>query len=279
MIEARNRSKVTRAHSHALQSGAGIEREQTSRGCASMNADPAETERFMIFEGVIQWTQAVALQSDRVAAAQAAQFRPGGPGAHRLPGMNFRSECDYFTVAVDMLFQFKKRADDLGLFASIDFSEIDIVPRQDRVDVRNKRLHVTEYFKPGGESGKGWFIETADFKADASATHGTLIGGRLDWAALGAAAKRLLSKLLTQPIPYPSIPGMPRPEPALPVRFLSALRAMAWDDQRVAIAWMESPNPALGGLTPAEKVKTPEGMAEVVAILEPMASVRALRGP
>ena len=87
-------------------------------------------------------------------------FGRARPGSHRLPGMNFRSECDYFTVAVDMLFQFKRRADDLGLFASIDFSEIDIVPRQDRVDVRNKRLHVTEYFKPGGELGKGWFIET-----------------------------------------------------------------------------------------------------------------------
>jgi hypothetical protein len=37
---------------------------------------------------------------------------------------------------------------------------------------------------------------------------------------------------------------------------------------------MESPNPALGGMPPAEKVKTPEGMAEVMAILEPMASAR-----
>ena len=80
-----------------------------------MNTDPAESERYMIFEGVIQWTQAVALQSDRVAAAQTAQFRPGDrPGAHRLPGMNFRAECDYFSVAVDMLFQFKRRATDLG---------------------------------------------------------------------------------------------------------------------------------------------------------------------
>ena len=238
-----------------------------------MTMDPAETERFMIFEGVIQWTQAVALQSDRVAAAQAAQFRPGDrPGAHRLPGMNFRSECDYFSVAVDMLFQFKRRADDLGLFASIDFSEIDIVPWRDRVDVRNKRMHVTEYFKPGGETGKGWFGGTPDFKADASSTIGTLIGGRLDWAALGAAAKRLLPKLLAQPIPWPSIPGTPQPEPALPVRFLDALRAMTGGDQRAAIAWMESPNPALGGLTPGEKVKTPEGMAEVVAVLKATAS-------
>ena len=164
-IEARNRSNVTPAHSHALQSGAWIEREETSRRRASMNTDPAELERYMIFEGVIQWTQAVALQSDRVAAAQTAQFRPGDrPGAHRLPGMNFRSECDYFSVAVDMLFQFKRRATDLGLFASVDFSEIDIVPWQDRVDVRNKRMHVTDYLKPGGEAGKGWFVETPDSK-------------------------------------------------------------------------------------------------------------------
>ena len=34
------------------------------------------------------------------------------------------------------------------------------------------------------------------------------------------------------------------------------------------------PNPALGGLTPAEKVKTPEGMAEVVAVLESMTPQR-----
>ena len=76
-----------------------------------MDMDPAETERWMIFEGVIQWIQAVVVQSDRVAAAQAAWFRPNGrPGANRLPGMNFRAECDYFSVADDMLFQFKKRA-------------------------------------------------------------------------------------------------------------------------------------------------------------------------
>jgi hypothetical protein len=241
-----------------------------------MNTNPAVSERYMIFEGVIQWTQAVALQSDRVAAAQAAQFRPGDrPGAHRLPSMNFRSECDYFSVAVDMLFQFKRRATDLGLFASVDFSEIDgLTAQQDRVDIRNMRMHVTDYLRGRGKNQDRWFVETPQFKMDASSTYDTLIGGRLDGAALGAAAKRLLAKLLAQPIPYPSIPGMPQPEPALPVRFLSALRALAWDDQRVAIAWMESPNPALGGLTPAEKVKTPEGMAEVVALLEPMASAR-----
>jgi hypothetical protein len=130
-----------------------------------MNTDPAVSERYMIFEGVIQWTQAVALQSDRVAAAQTSEFRPGDrPGAHRLPGMNFRSECDYFSVAVDMLFKFKRRATVLDLFASVDFSEINIVPWQDRVDVRNKRMHVTDYLKSGGEAGEGWFVETPSLR-------------------------------------------------------------------------------------------------------------------
>jgi hypothetical protein len=53
-----------------------------------MNTDPAESERYMIFEGVIQWTQAAALQSDRVAVAQAAQFRPAGGASsagHEFP--------------------------------------------------------------------------------------------------------------------------------------------------------------------------------------------------
>ena len=223
-----------------------------------MNTDPAESERYMIFEGVIQWTQAVALQSDRVAAAQAAQFRPGNrPGAHRLPGMNFRSECDYFSVAVDMLFQFKRRATDLGLFASVDFSEIDIVPWQDRVDVRNKRMHVTDYLKPAERPERDGSSRPPTSRRTQAPRVDTLIGGRLDWAALGAAAKRLMPKLLAQPIPYPSIPGMPKPEPALPVRFLDALRAMAGGDQRVAIEWMECPNPALGGMTPRGEGQNP----------------------
>jgi hypothetical protein len=162
-----------------------------------MNLDPAETERFMIFESVIQWTQAVAVQSDRVAAAQTAQFQPGRrQPENRLAGMNFRSECDYFAVAVDMLFKFRKRAKRKKLFASIDFSEIDgLTAEQDRIDIRNMRMHVTDCLQGRGKDQDRWFVETPDFKADASSTVGALIGGRLDWAALGAAAKRLLPKL------------------------------------------------------------------------------------
>ena len=102
--------------------------------------------------------------------------------------MNFRSECDYFSIAVDMLFKFKRRADDLGLFASVDFSEIDIVPWQDCVNVRNKRMHVTDYLKPGERRKDG--SSRPRFQGGRKRYARTLIGGRLDWAALGTAAKR-----------------------------------------------------------------------------------------
>jgi hypothetical protein len=47
-------------------------------------------------------------------------------------------------------------------------------------------------------------VETPEYKADASSAVGTMIGGRLDWAAFGAASERLLPLLLIEPIPYPA---------------------------------------------------------------------------
>jgi hypothetical protein len=191
-----------------------------------------------------------------------------------------------------MFWEFRKRAEELGLFPTVDFSEIDGFPwRPDHRDVRNMRTHITEYFETEGtarkrsesarnrleNARKRWVFETSDFRADASSVVGTLIGGRLDWVALGAAAERLLPRLLREPIPYPTIPNMPPPpEPALPIRFLRGLSAMTGGDVAAAHYWMTSPNPDLGGAIPAEKTKTVEGLAEVVACIEArLASSRA----
>src|SRR5208283_2756652 len=103
-----------------------------------------------------------------------------------------------------------------------DFSEIDSYSRQDIKNLRNKREHVLEYFR--GESTSGWIVETPEYNADASSFVGTLIGGRLDWDAFGAAAQRLLPKLLAEPVPYPSLPYMPPPPgPPLPIRLSQCL--------------------------------------------------------
>jgi hypothetical protein len=159
----------------------------------------AEAERFMIFEGVVQWTQAVVIQSGLTSAAQAAQSLPEtvrNPPVRRLATLNFHAECHYFAVAADMFWEFRKRAEELGLFPTVDFSEIDGFPwRPDHRDVRNMRTHITEYFETEGtarkrseNARKRWVFETPDFGADASSVVGTLIGSRPDWIALGAAA-------------------------------------------------------------------------------------------
>ncbi len=182
---------------------------------------------------------------------------------------NFHSQCHYFAVAADMFNAFRRQAKKLGLFAAVDFSEIDGFPWGDHKDVRNMRSHVTEYFGGKGRDRDRWIFETPDGKADASSVVGTLIGGRLDWAALGAAAERLLPKLLREPIPYPAIPNMPPPpKPALPLRFVQSLAAMTRGNMAAAHKWMMTPNPDLDGNIPAEKVKTPTGLAEVVACLD-----------
>jgi hypothetical protein len=90
-----------------------------------------------------------------------------------------------------------------GLCASLNFAEIDRFSAQDIRDLQDMREHVVDYF-----SGKGWFpdrwtVETPGLRADASSSTGTMIGGRWDWVAFGAAAERLLLQLLAKPIPWP----------------------------------------------------------------------------
>jgi len=82
--------------------------------------NPADGERFMIFEGLVQWTQGIIFQAQRVSASQAAQFHPEtkrDAQARRLATLNFHSQCHYFAIAVDMFSEFRKRAGELGLFA------------------------------------------------------------------------------------------------------------------------------------------------------------------
>ncbi len=71
---------------------------------------------------------------------------------------NFHSQCHYFAVAADMFNALRRQAKKLGLFAAVDFSEIDGFPWGAHKDVRNMRSHVTEYF-----GGKGHAIAIAGF--------------------------------------------------------------------------------------------------------------------
>lgn len=166
-----------------------------------------DEQRFMAFEGLVQWTQAVVTQSARISAArehQSATLRmTSTPVQRRQAVLAFHSECHFFAVAAHKLFEFRDWVLTFGLCASVNFAEIDRFSAQDIRDLRNMREHVVEYFRGVGNAHDRWVAETPEYKADASSVVGTIIGGRLDWIAFGAAAERLLPQLLAEPIPYP----------------------------------------------------------------------------
>jgi hypothetical protein len=80
-------------------------------------------------------------------------------------------------------------------------------------DQRDMGEHVFKYFKGEGWFPERWVVETPEYRADVSGRVGTMLGGRLDWVAFGAAAERLLPQLLAEPIPWPppSAPVTPSP--------------------------------------------------------------------
>jgi hypothetical protein len=171
-----------------------------------------DEERFMAFEGLVQWTDAVVTQSARVSEADArlsssCALRPSTP-QRRLEATKqrhqaihaFHTECHFFAIAAYKLLEYRDWVRTFGLCASVDFGEVAQFSERDIRDLRDMREHVVGYF-----SGIGWFPEQwAAGDSDPSSRNGTVIGGRLDWVAFGAAAERLLPQLLAEPIPYPT---------------------------------------------------------------------------
>jgi hypothetical protein len=178
-----------------------------------------EEQRFLAFESLVQWTQAVIVQSARasdardyltrtVAAAAGAQLssaaaRHLAANERRLAIYRWQSECYFFAIAADNLLRYRDRALSFGLCASVDFSELAKFPAEHIRDLRNMLMHEIDYLEGRGAARPRWVIETADYRADAGSIVGTEIGGRLDWVEFGSAAQRLLARLLAEPIPYP----------------------------------------------------------------------------
>jgi hypothetical protein len=168
-----------------------------------------DQERFMAFEGLVQWTLAVVTQSARVSEASARQFSPGATGAQRRQARYaFHSECHFFAIAAYKLLEYRDWVLTFGLCSSVDFGE---VAQFSVRDIRDMREHVIDYFKGEGHFPGQWIVQTPEYRADASARVGTMIGGRLDWVAFGSAAARLLPQLLAEPIPYAALSSQPTP--------------------------------------------------------------------
>lgn len=181
----------------------------------------ADEERFMAFNGLVQWTQAAIMQSATVSAARARQLSvetmQDGKARH-LAVLAFHSECHFFAIAAHKIFEYRAWARSFGIFASVDFSELDQFDAATIRDLRNMREHVVDYFKGEGCVPERWVIETPEYKADASTVVETRIGGRLDWVKFGAAAELLLPRLLRGADPFSALDEVSldehKPEPS-----------------------------------------------------------------
>ena len=165
-----------------------------------------EEERFMAFEGVLQWARAVLRQAERLAelVGRISAAIPDAEKRHRTI-LDIHTECHFFAVAAHQLMTYRDWARSFGLFATVDFSEVDRLGTHVD-DLRNMREHVIDYFRGIGRFPSRWKQKTPDFEADASSLIGTLIGGRLDWVAFAAAVQGIESSLWCEPVPYPPMP-------------------------------------------------------------------------
>lgn len=172
---------------------------------------PVNDQKFMAFEGLMTWAKAVVLQATRLSAAQEEMVRQmyaffdalKAGQAHtkdnpqRDLGHVFYAERLFFCIAAAKFFEYRKWIVDLRVLDPQIFAEIDKF-EVDAKAMRNLNEHATEYFKGPGQRRKDWDANIANFNADPTGTHDTLIGGRLDWVKLGAAMATLI----------PTIPDM-----------------------------------------------------------------------
>jgi hypothetical protein len=170
-------------------------------------------ERFMAFEGLVQWTQAVITQSVRASKAKdhmrSTLEQTEDRQQRRQALQALQSECHFFAIAANKLLEYRDWVRTFGLCSSVDFGEVDLFSEQDIRDLRNMREHVVDYFTGEGRAKARWVVQTPEYRADASSIVETLIGGRLDWVKFGTAAERLLPRLLAEPTPYPSQAARP----------------------------------------------------------------------
>ncbi|MGA2795069.1 MAG: hypothetical protein ABSE69_16375 [Roseiarcus sp.] len=115
----------------------------------------ADEERFMAFEGLVQWVQASITQAARVSAAynhQTSNEVMWKPAATRQAVLAFHSERHFLAIAAHKILEYRDWVLSFGLCASVDFGELNQFPAQDRRDLRNMREHVVGYFKGDGNS-------------------------------------------------------------------------------------------------------------------------------
>ncbi|HEY9295721.1 MAG TPA: hypothetical protein VIQ31_05000 [Phormidium sp.] len=133
-----------------------------------------DEERFMAFTGLIQWAQGVIEQSKRVVEATQRLNDVQQWNSYPKPIYLLFCEQHYFVIAAYKFYEHLKWVKKFDIFSNVDFQEIDEMPWPDIKDLRNMREHIVDYFTDYGRDKERWFIETPEFKADASSCVGTI---------------------------------------------------------------------------------------------------------
>lgn len=157
-----------------------------------------EDQQFLALAGLRTWAAAVVRQAERMQAAMDEQqgliARAPLSGSLEEVGDRFRSERHLFLIAAWKLVEHMDWTAKLNCLDTSIFAEI-YQMRRDIKDMRDMNEHAIKYFIGKGREQENWVHEDDSSVGDASATVGSLIGGRLDWLALSNAAKALLTKL------------------------------------------------------------------------------------
>lgn len=163
-----------------------------------------DEQRFMALEGIVQWAFAVTEQANRIESTQNHLLSiDNNQRDVRMNILRFHTECHYFSISAFKFIEMRRQCRQFGLCESVDFSEIDAFSFEEIRDLRNMREHVWDYFTGAGRAQGRWFIDTPNYRADASSVVGTQIGGRLDWVAFSRAVGNILPQLIAEPVPYP----------------------------------------------------------------------------
>ena len=158
-----------------------------------------DDQKFMAAEGLVQWLVACVEQGQRlkdIYANHMSKLSELEPRERRIVVAKSHTEGSFLANAANQLFLYRAWVRDLGLFTSVDFSELDPFDQQAIRDLRNMREHAIEYFLGRGNNKDRWFVETPEYSADASSVVGSMIGGRLDYKAFTSACEIVLQRVL-----------------------------------------------------------------------------------
>lgn len=153
----------------------------------------------MAAQGLMQWLAAAVLQGQRLGAIykdEMSRLAELSPPERSLLVLRSHTEGNFLANAAKQVIEYRKWTAALGLFESIDFSALDKFDRKSITDLRNMREHVIDYLQERGSAQDRWFVETPEYRSDASSVVGPLLGGRLDYQAFTATCEVVLQDVM-----------------------------------------------------------------------------------